>query len=59
VEDVFAAIDLETNRAEGLLFDPGLQVAKEHSEIGGVLSEPCGHDVVRAARPSTSAQAGV
>ena len=45
LEDVFAPIDLEANREEELLYDPGLQLTKEHSEIGGVISEPCGDQV--------------
>ena len=45
LEDVFTPIDLEANREEGLLYDPGLQLTKEHSEIGGVISEPCGDEV--------------
>jgi hypothetical protein len=62
-EDVFAAIDFEANRAEGLLFDPGLQVTKEHSEIRGALSEPCGHQVdvppfMQRNRPSRRKPAG-
>src|SRR5512132_1055543 len=57
LEDIFAAIDFVPNRTERLLLNPGLQLTKEHGEIAGPLSEPCGHEVdvppfVQRNRPS-------